>query len=52
MTNFRFFQVEEFADKNFAFDENGRKFSKRAENTLGKGVIARYELFLLFSQCF
>ena len=34
------------------FDENGRKFSKRVENTVGKGEIARYEQFLLFPQCF
>ena len=33
-------------------DENGRKFSKRVENTVGKGEIARYEQFLLFQQCF
>ena len=32
--------------------ENGRKFSKLLENTVGKGEIARYEQFLLFSQCF
>ena len=27
-TNFRPFQTESFADDNFEFDENGRKFSK------------------------
>ena len=37
---------------NFKFDENSRKFSKRVENTVGKGEIARYEQFLLFPQCF
>ena len=42
----------EFADDNFKFDENGRKLSKRVENTVGKGEIARYEQFLLFLQCF
>ena len=26
--------------------------SKRVENTVGKGEIARYEQFLLFPQCF
>ena len=31
---------------------NGRKLSKRAENTVGKGEIARYEQFLFFPQCF
>ena len=49
-TNFRPFQ--EFADDNFKFDENGRKLSKRVENTVGKGKIARNEQFLLFPQCF
>ena len=44
--------MKEFADDNFDFDENGRKFSKRLENTVGKGEIARYEQFLLFPQCF
>ena len=43
---------KEFADDNFKSDENGRKFSKRVENTEGKGEIARYEQFLLFPQCF
>ena len=28
------------------------KLSKRVENTVGKGEIARYEQFLLFPQCF
>ena len=45
-------KLKKFADDNFKFDENGRKFSKRVENTLGKGEIARYEQFLLFPQCF
>ena len=44
--------LKEFADDNFEFDENGRKFSKRVENTEGKGEIARYEQFLVFPQCF
>ena len=43
---------KEFADDNFQFDENGRKFSTRVENTVDKGEIARYEQFLLFPQCF
>ena len=46
------FKLKEFADDNFKFDENGRKLSKRVENTVGKGEIARYEQFLLFPQCF
>ena len=45
-------KVKQFADDNFKFDENGRKFSKRVENKLGNGEIARYEQFLLFPQCF
>ena len=40
------------ADDNFKFDENGKKISKRVENTVEKGEIARYEQFLLFPQCF
>ena len=39
-TNFR---LKEFADDNFKFDKNDRKLSKRVENTVGKGEIARYE---------
>ena len=45
-------KLELSADDNFEFDENSRKFSKRVENTVGKGEIARYEQFLLFQQCF
>ena len=45
-------KLKEFADDNFKFDENGSKLSKRVENTVGKGEIARYEQFLLFPQCF
>ena len=53
MTNFRLFEKKKrFADDNFNYDENGRKLSKRVENTVGKGEIAHYEQFLLFSQCF
>ena len=44
--------LKEFADDKFEFDENTRKFSKRVENTVGKGEISRYEQFLLFQQCF
>ena len=35
-----------FADDNFKFDENGRKFSKH-EKTLGKGEIASYKRLVL-----
>ena len=45
-------KLKQSADDNFEFDENTRKFSKRVENTVGKGEIARYEQFLLFPQCF
>ena len=44
--------LKQFTDNNFKFDENSRKFSKRVENTVGKGEIAHYEQFLLFPQCF
>ena len=36
---------KEFAHDNHIFDENGRKFSYRVENTVEKGEIARYECF-------
>ena len=45
-------KLKQFADNNFKFDENSKKFSKRVENTVGKGEIACYEQFLLFPQCF
>ena len=45
-------KLKEFADDNYDFDENGGKFSESIENTVGKGGIARYRQFLLFSQCF
>ena len=44
--------MKKFADNNFRFDKNGREFSKRLENSVGKGEIACYEQFLLFPQCF
>ena len=34
MTNFDSSKLKEFADDNFKFDENGRKLSKREENTV------------------
>ena len=40
--------LKEFADDNVRIDEKGRKFSKRVENTVGKGEIAPYGQFLLF----
>ena len=45
-------KLKEFADSNFEFDENGRKLSKRVENTVGKGEIARNEQFLLYRQLY
>ena len=45
-------KLKEFADDNFEFNEYGRKFSKRVENTVRKGEIAHYEQFLLFPLCF
>ena len=44
--------MKEFADNNFKFDENGRKYSKLVENNMGKGEIACHEQFLLFTQRF
>ena len=40
MTNLLSSKLKEFADDNFKFYKNGRKFSKRVENTVGKGEIA------------
>ena len=37
--------MKDFADENSKFDENGRKFSKPIEYTVGKGEIARYGNF-------
>ena len=45
-------KLKEFADNNFEVYENDGMFSKKVENTVGKGEIARYEQFLLFPQCF
>ena len=45
-------KLKEFGDDNFKFDKNGKKLSKRVENTVGKGEIACYKQFLLFPLCF
>ena len=45
-------RLKELADDNFKFDKNGRKLSKRVENTVRKGEIAHHKQFLLFPQCF
>ena len=44
--------MKQFAENDFKFDENGSKFAKQVENTVGKGEFARQEQFLLFLQCF
>ena len=36
-------KLKQIEDDIFIFDENSRKFSKRVENAVGKGEIARYE---------
>ena len=53
-TNFKLYssKLKEFPDDNFKFDETGIKLSKRVENTVGKGEIARYEQLLLLPHCF
>ena len=45
-------KLKEFADNNFRFEENGRKFFRWVENIVGKREIAHCEQFLLFPQCF
>ena len=47
-----FSKLKKFAEEDFKFDKNSRKFSKLVENTVGKGEIAHYELFLLVPQRF
>ena len=42
------YELKDFADDNFKFDENGRKLSRPEENTVGKVEIACHEQFLLF----
>ena len=45
-------KLKDFADNNFEFDENGREFTQKAENTVVKGEIPCYEQFLLLPLCF
>ena len=52
MANFKLFKLKEFTDDYFKFDKNGGKSSKRLENTMERGEIARDEQFLLSRQCF
>ena len=42
------FKLEEFADNNFEFYRNCRKFSGHVENTMEKGEIAPYKQFFIF----
>ena len=44
--------MKAFADDSFKLDENGRKVSKKVENLVGKGEIARDEPFLLSHSVF
>ena len=45
-------KLKGFAGDNFKFVGNGGKFSKRVENTAGKGEIAHYEQFFLYHSVF
>ena len=47
-TNFGFFNLKEFADNNFEFDEKGKKIYKRVENIVRKGDFAHNQQFLFF----
>ena len=51
-TNNFTFSLKDLTDDNFEFNENDRKFSKRVENNVGKGEIARYEQFSPFPSLF
>ena len=46
------YKLKKFAEDNLKLDENGRKFLKWRENTVGEGEIAHYEQFLLLPQSF
>ena len=43
---------KEFAEDNFKVDENGRKFSKRVENTVGNREIAQLHAISPFPTVF
>ena len=45
-------KLKVFADDNFKFNEDSRKFSKRVENTVGKGEIAHYKQFTFSNSVF
>ena len=46
------YKLKKLADNNFKLNENARKFSKQAENTVGKGEIAHYEQISPFPTVF
>ena len=46
------YKLKEFSDDNFTFNENGRMFSKRLENTYGKGEIDLISNFSFFHSVF
>ena len=51
MTDLRLFQTERVCRRQFQIRQKWqKKLSKRVENTVGKGEIARDEQFLLFPQ--
>ena len=52
MTNFRPFKTERVCRRRVKFDENGERFSKKAENNVTKGEITCYENFLYFPLSF
>ena len=45
-------KLQDIADDNFRFDENGGTLAERIENAVGKAEIACSEQFLLFPQSF
>ena len=51
-TDFGLFYTRRVCRQQFQFYENGRKFSKQVENTVGKREFSHNEQFFLFPQCF
>ena len=51
-TNLRRFHTERVCRRQIKTDQNGIKFFKRVENSVGIGEIAQNKQFLLFPQCF
>ena len=51
-SNFTLFKTERVFRGQFEINENSIKLSKLVANTKGKGEMAYYKQFLLFSQCF